>query len=232
MTVPAGGAGDGKFYVQAPTTPPGQGFLEICKSDANGVTGNFRFYVQGHDPTYYTVAAGSCSHPIKVNAGVQLVEEVGRTGYEFASVSASPADRVVNIDPTRHNISVRILAGGIGKEVVITFVNKHANGTVKICQVAGSGVAAGTRFGFTTNGTAGVTYVPASKASGGTCVVLGTFWVGIQLTVTQQIPTGDSVSAIVSRPTDRLIADNLANGTATLHIGSGVTEVRYTDTRP
>ena len=39
VTVPQGGAGDAKCYAQAIT----YGYLEICKSSANGVTGTFSF---------------------------------------------------------------------------------------------------------------------------------------------------------------------------------------------
>lgn len=231
VTVPAGGAGDGRFYTQA-APPPGNGYLEVCKSSANSVSGEFRFYISALHRVI-TVPAGACSHPIKVPAGVVLVEEELSNAYQFASVSANPASRVVNIDPTRHNISVQVVQGGVGQEVVVTFVNQHATGQLKICQVAGSGVARGTEIGFTTSATQGVTYVPAGAGSGGLCEIVGTFWRASNVTITQQIPAGDSVSDIGVRPTPRQVGTaNLAAGKVTVRIGSGTTVVRYTDTRP
>lgn len=100
-------------------------------------------------------------------------------------------------------------------------------GYLKVCKVAGPGVAVGTSFTFTT-GSSKFT-VPAGPAPGGTCAIGPSLPVGTNVTVTEAIPSGDAVSSITAAPPGQLVSENLAAGTVTVTIGSGVTEVTYTD---
>jgi hypothetical protein len=103
-------------------------------------------------------------------------------------------------------------------------------GLLKICKVAGLGIAIGTPFTFSI-GSSTVT-VPAGAPPGGTCVAGPQLTVGSSVTVTEAIPAGDTVSSIVVAPPGSVIGTpNLAGGSVDLTIGSGVTVVTYTDKR-
>jgi hypothetical protein len=99
---------------------------------------------------------------------------------------------------------------------------------LKVCKVAGPGIAVGTPFTFTA-GSSTFT-VPAGPAPGGTCVVGPSFSAGSTVTVAETIPPGDAVSSITVAPPGQLVGTpNLAGGSVNVMIGSGVTEVTFTD---
>jgi hypothetical protein len=110
-----------------------------------------------------------------------------------------------------------------------------AQGTLKVCKAAGPGITAGTPFSFTANGTA--FSVPAGPAPGGTCVVVSPgFPVGTPVHVAETtMPPNVAVSniTVMVDPPSNVGTIDLANGTADFTMGSGVTEVTYTDfTKP
>jgi hypothetical protein len=114
-----------------------------------------------------------------------------------------------------------------GRDLVVTTGD---TGILKICKVAGTGITVGTSFTFTA-GSSTVT-VPAGRAPGGTCMVGPSFPVGTDVTVTETIPAGDTVSSISVAPPSQLIGTpNLAGGSVNVTIASGVTEVTFTDER-
>jgi hypothetical protein len=105
-----------------------------------------------------------------------------------------------------------------------------SGGILKICKVAGTGITVGTSFTFSA-GSSTVT-VPAGPAPGGTCMVGPSFPVGTNITVTETVPAGDTVSNISVAPPGQLVGTpNLAGGSVNVTIGSGVTEVTFTDDR-
>jgi hypothetical protein len=107
-------------------------------------------------------------------------------------------------------------------------------GQLKICKVAGAGIVPGTMFGFTasTANSQATTLVPAGAGPGGTCALGPGFPVGTVVNVGENIPAGDAVTAIVVAPPGRVAtAPNYGQGTVGITIGSGVTEVTYTDER-
>lgn len=224
VTVPAGGTGNGKFYVQAITF----GYIEVCKSSANGVSGTFSFTVAGHT---VSAPAGACSSAIQVPTGTEVVHELPTTGYVMSGGSVSPSERLVSTNVGGGDISATVVNGNVSTETIVTFVNKPVAGTVKICQVAGPGVSTGTNFSFTNSANSQTAAVPAGPSPGGYCTVLnGTFTGGQQVTITQAIPSGDTVSAIAVGPSNRVVGSpNLASGKVTILIGTGITEVTYTD---
>jgi hypothetical protein len=100
--------------------------------------------------------------------------------------------------------------------------------TLKVCKVAGPGVKVGTDVSFTA-GTHHVT-VPAGPAPGGYCdIVPGKFFEGDKVTVTELIPNTMAVTAIASSPPGLIDAKNVKQGYVTDTLGSGVTEVTFTD---
>jgi hypothetical protein len=103
-------------------------------------------------------------------------------------------------------------------------------GILKVCKVAGPGIAVGTAFGFSANGNP--FQVPAGPAPGGTCVVVNpSFPVGTIVNVVETIPPNDAVSniTVAVAPPSNVVSTNLTTGTVVVKIGSGVTEVTYTD---
>lgn len=101
-------------------------------------------------------------------------------------------------------------------------------GLLKVCKVAGPGIAIGTPFIFTTG--AGTVTVPAGPPPGGTCMIGPTFPVGTNVTVDEAVPPGHTVSSITVAPPKQLVgAPNLAAGSVNVTIGSGVTVVTFTD---
>jgi hypothetical protein len=210
------------------------GFLEICKDAAPGSTfpaGTvFDFTVSGV-PETITAAVGACSGPIQVPVGSVTITEAPRAGSTLASVTTLPVGRLVSTNLPGGSAVVTVVAGDLSTQTVARFANQNATGQLKICKVAGSGVSLGTNFVISANG---VPYkVPAGSATqGGDCVVDGTFPVGTQVIVKETIPSGGVISAITAAPTGRLVTSNLATGTATVMIGTGFTEITFTNTTP
>jgi hypothetical protein len=103
-----------------------------------------------------------------------------------------------------------------------------AGGLLKVCKVAGPGIAIGTPFTFTAG--PGKFAVPAGPAPGGTCMIGPTFPIGSNVTVDEDVPPGHTVSSITVAPPKQLVGTpNLAAGSVNVTIGSGVTVVTFTD---
>lgn len=110
----------------------------------------------------------------------------------------------------------------------VTPIGDTARAILKVCKVAGPGVAVGTVFSFTAG--AGTFTVPAGPAPGGYCAVGPAFVEGSVITVTESIPAGYAVTGITVAPAGRMVgAPNLAAGMVSITMGSGVTEVTYVD---
>ena len=113
---------------------------------------------------------------------------------------------------------------------VTDLYDAHPNyGTLKVCKVAGFGVAVGTpiTFNYKTKSGSGTVTVPAGPAPGGYCVVVGTFSPGAYA-ISEVIPEGDTVTSITAVPSGGKA--KLATGTFTGKItAQAVTEVTYTD---
>ena len=99
-------------------------------------------------------------------------------------------------------------------------------GQLKVCKVAGLGVTPGTIFTINVNG---VSYnVPAGN-DGGLCVLAGQFPINTNVTVQEVIPAGYFVARIEVLPNSRAVSKNLAIGKAVVKVGTGVTEVIFTN---
>ncbi len=103
-------------------------------------------------------------------------------------------------------------------------------GTLKVCKVAGPGVAVGTVFTFHIGST--TLTIPAGPPPGGTCkVVPGSFPVGAVVNVDEPIPPGDKVNVKVA-PAGQVVGTfDPASGSVSVKIGNGVTEVTFTNSR-
>ncbi len=157
-----------------------------------------------------------------------------KTTAPFVSTGATfgPHQVTVPFGPPSGNID-----WNPGESIFITLkfgcdvVTLPPTGLLKICKVAGTGITVGTPFTFNAGGSNTLT-VPAGPAPGGTCMIGPSFPVGTNVTVTETIPAGDTVSSIAVAPPSQLVGTpNLAGGSVNVAIGSGVTEVTFTDNR-
>jgi hypothetical protein len=225
--------------------PAYDGYIELCKQTDPDfpVSGTFNFTLT--EPFFSTgpigVPVGSCSPPIRVPSGIVTITEAPQIGVAVEDVTAYSYDQFGNyIDeldswtPPEQTATVTVMPGGVNLETIATFTNYAAPpGTLKICKIAGPGITIGTPFTFTA--TDGTTQhrdtVNAGPPPGGNCVIDGTWPVNDPVTVTETpIPPGVSVSNITVEPPDRGGPPNLSGGYVTVTIGSGFTEVDFTDT--
>jgi hypothetical protein len=165
--------------------------------------------------------------------------------FNEITVTGTGASQVINIDTTSHpdfsaaapSVQCGFYTGNAAPGGTYAQQAGYDNwsctitpvGIFKVCKVAGPGIAVGTPFSFTANGTP--FSVPAGPGPGGTCVIGPGFPAGTTVNVVETIPTGVAVSNIsvaVASP-GSLVSTNNATGTASVIIGSGVTEVTYTD---
>ncbi len=201
------------------------GYIEICKHAAGpGVKGIFTFTVGSHT---VRVPVGACSPRIRVPSGQATITELRQAPDHLASCRTEPSSRLISCNRTAQTATVAVKAGSSAQQTVVIFTNRVPTGVVKVCKVAGAGVRVGTRIHFTANGHA-VT-VPAGPAPGGYCVLAGRFPLGTQVTVTEQIPAAEHVSAITASPATRLTSADLTTGTAVIDLGKGFTDVTFTD---
>ena len=100
-------------------------------------------------------------------------------------------------------------------------------GTLKVCKVAGFEIPVGTLFTFTAGSV--TVMVPAGPAPGGYCNIVGSYPVGTDVTLKETIPAGDQVEGISVLPAAQLVSSDLTTGKVKVDVGTGVTEVTYTD---
>jgi hypothetical protein len=110
-------------------------------------------------------------------------------------------------------------------------INTPPAGFLKICIVAGPGVTTGNPFSFTAVWVTGSSKV---RVLAGSCAFGPSLPVGTAVTLTEvTIPAGNSVSSIAVVPPAQILGTaNTGTGTVSVTIGSGVTEVTYTDQAP
>ena len=152
--------------------------------------------------------------PTPFSSSNQAYFELGTTNYlDFLVQDSTPSET------------------GLDFSVALTYTPCPA--TLKICKVAGFGVRVGRSVTFNiapapSSGDSRVS-VPAGPAPGGNCVVAGTYPQGTEVTVTESIPTGESVSGIEVEPPAAVDSTSSGTGTAKVSVGTGATEVTYTD---
>jgi hypothetical protein len=178
-------------------------------------------------------AASSC--PTAITAAQALFTSLlnipGCMSYGCkAGETAQPQTPTCVPDPYVHPNGSPAIRWQIGVKWTCVATTGTGDGVLKVCKVAGPGVAVGTSFSFTVGGNTFT--VPAGPTPGGTCVVGPSFPVGSNVTVAETIPAGDTVASITVAPPGQLVGTpNLAGGSVNITIGSGVTEVTYTDKR-
>ena len=228
VTVNAGGQTIATFLDTFIPVLPGTGFLQICKVAGAGVAVGtpFTFSVAGTPVTVLAGPApgGSCSAPMVMPVGATLIAESPSPGTVLSSVTTLPAGLLLSSNLSAGTATVTVNAGG---QTIATFLNTVVSdlplGTLEICKLSGAGVAPGMSFSFNAGGT------PITVAAG-SCVSAATFPVGASIVVAEIPSTGTIVSAIGVLPADRQGVVNLSAGTVTVTIGTGLTEVDFTNT--
>ncbi len=224
--------------------PAFNGYIELCKQTDPDypVSGTFSFTLTApfFSSLPIAVPVGSCSPPIQVPSGLITINEAPQIGVGVENVSAYSDGPFGQIDELyswtfpNQTATVMVQPGGVSLETVATFTNYAAPpGSLKICKIAGSPSLVGMPFTFTASD--GTTIhrdtVNAGPPPGGNCVVDGTWPVNDPVTVTEtSIPSGVSVSSITVEPPDRGGPPDLQHGKIVATIGSGFTEVDFTDT--
>ncbi|MEO8050287.1 MAG: ice-binding family protein [Acidobacteriota bacterium] len=207
---------------------PRTGFVQICKVAGAGITVGtpFAFSVAGTPVTVLAgpAPAGSCSTPLVMPVGATFIAETASQGTVLSSVTTLPSGLLVSSNPAAGTATVTVNDGG---QTIVTFLNTIVSGTplglLEICKFSGAGVAPGASFSFNVGGT--TVNVPA-----GSCVSAATLPVGTSIMVAETPSMGTTVSAINVIPSDRQGAINLSGGTVAVTIGTGVTEVDFTNT--
>jgi len=200
------------------------GLLRICKIAGTGVPvgGMFTFVVAGGAGLTVPAgtAPGTCSQALvfPIGTAVPITENVS-SGTVLSAISVVPAGAGSNINVSGRSVTATIGAG----ETDVYFTNTAGGvGLLKVCKVAGTGVAPLTMFGFVMNG-AGFT-VPA-----GYCVSRGTFPVGTPVTITENLSSTTAVSAISVVPASAAGTVNVSSRSATVTVAVGTTEVTFTN---
>jgi hypothetical protein len=211
----------------ATAAPPPVGYVKICKVAATtAVTGSFQFTVTGvKDPV--AVPVGKCSKPIATTLRRVTVTEVARAGFVVGRIAARPDGRLVSKDLAARKAVVKVPAGGVTSGTKVIFTNKVTpppTGTLKVCKVAGPGVAIGAEFKFTVGAV-------ATTAKAGACSAPVTLPVG-NVTVKETATAGLAVSAIAVTGTGALVSSDKATGTAVVKVAVGASTVTYTNVKP
>jgi hypothetical protein len=210
------------------------GYLEICKEKPAGdpLTGTFTFRVSGVNNDI-VVPVGQCSPAIQVQAGSAVVTELPRAGTELVDIIVQPSGRLIGVpDIPNRRVTVTIAPGDISTQTVVRFVNRTipGRGQLKICKIATGDIAVRTPFRFEVTSPQGrQTYT----VEAGFCILDGIFDVGTVVTVQEiDVPPNVSTTAIRVDPSDRIVGTpNLANRTIMVRIGTGFTEVTFTNHR-
>ncbi len=180
VTVPMGGVAS-QVTVQFTNQFAIVGFIEICKQALDGdVSGFFDFTIDGvpqqtslpaQPLQVFMTPAGSCTGLIAVTLpstgegtpreGIVTVRELAEVGFFFVGATTNPATRlrsvtIVNNTTTAGIVTAQVFEGTGSNQTIINFFDASNPARVKVCKVAGPGIAEGTLFNFTVSGTAPV----------------------------------------------------------------------------
>jgi hypothetical protein len=201
---------------------PAPGVLQICKIAGAGVApgGKFTFVVAGASIT--VLAGGPCvTAPTSFPVGTSVtIAEAPSAGTILQAVGVIPEDRQQGAaDLDGRTVTVTIGAG----VTTVNFTNIAGGfGLLKVCKVAGTGIARGADFSFEAAGASFT--VPA-----GFCVNRGMLAAGTVVTIAEVLSSATVASAIGVLPEDRQVSVDVPGQAITVTIGTGITEVLFTN---
>ena len=219
-----GHADDYRVSTNTPCPPPATpGNVQICKVAAIGVAvgANFTFTVAPENAASHTVTVaagaapnGTCASAGDFHIGTMLtIAESPQTGIKTTGIVVSPAGAQQGTSDLTAGRATVIVGTGT---TTLTYTNQGPTGTLVICKVAGTGIAAGTNFAFAVGGQ--TQSVAAGAAPNGTCGTALTLGAGAA-TVTETLPAGTVAQSIAGTPAPTNI--NLAGGSASILITAG-----------
>jgi hypothetical protein len=233
-----------------------EGYVEVCKSSstknpvpANGI---YNFTVSGSafssSSNPLMVPVGECSGPIPVAPHTATITELPVPGVGVSAItafgySAPPRSQKENLlesyDLQTRTATVLVVpsatAGDTSTETIATFTNYEAPpGQLKVCKIAGAGVAANTPFTFTVNAGTPFTVEAGPLDQGGYCAVVpGKFQVGTSETVTETVPAGYAAPAVtVNGASTPSAGCQPTPGCVAAEMGPGINEVSFTNSVP
>jgi hypothetical protein len=218
VTVAAGDLGSQTIVTfKNKATPPPKGHVKVCKQAGPGVDDGqeFRFTVGA---TAVTAQAGACSSAVQLDAGEVTVTETATAGIDVTAITSAPANTLVTSDLAARTARVKVISE---KVTEVTYTNAKKTGHVKVCKIAGKGVAAGTSFTFTVGST-------TTTALAGYCSHPMELPVG-DVTIVETAAADYEVSAIAVVGAGTLQSKDLAAGKAVVTVAPGTTEVQYTN---
>jgi hypothetical protein len=212
------------------------GVLEICKDSSNGMAGRtFSFTITPTAGSAFSrdVKAGFCSGPITIGTTNATVTEASTVpATDVAKIDVRPSARKLSENLPGRSVTVATGAS-TSSETLIRFFNQPAGGTagtLKVCKLTQTPAFLGHDYSFSVNG-GPIVSAPANDAfddpANWTCRILGTFQVGSNVTVQEQIPPGQEIQFIDTDPGSNLVDFNTDTGTAIVHVDSGTTLVLY-----
>jgi hypothetical protein len=225
------------------------GTIEVCKQAAagSGLSGNFSFALENlaavaagvsANPTWartsVSVPVGGCSNPITILAGTVRVTETDAGPGGVFSITTPNGASLSNINLVGASVDVAVNAGTTSSNApIVTFTNNSA--LLKVCKIAGQGVALGTSYAFSATAAGGqasnFSVTAGTAATGGNCVTVATFRPNTTVTISEGIVPGTWVSSIAVDPSGRLVPGSLSLGARTVSVvvGAGTTIVTYTN---
>jgi hypothetical protein len=117
-------------------------------------------------PTPATPTPTPTATPTPLPPTTVVIRELPRPGFIFTGATSVPGDRLINVDVPNRAVTIRVVEGGAANETIVNFINRAAPGLVKVCKIAGPGVAIGTQFVFQVEGTSGATAANAAAPGG------------------------------------------------------------------
>lgn len=218
-------------YTNGPVAPP-VGTLLICKAAGAGeLPFPFTTSSGGATQSFSLLSGGSCrntSYPVGTTV---VVDENPPTAFQVNNIAVSPTSAIVTGTLNLGTGTVTVTVGTGTTTVTYTNGPVTPQGLLKVCKVAGPGVAVGTPFNFTAGSTS--FQVNALAPPGGECTQVGTFPIGSSVLVDEVVPTGTQVESIVVDPASAMVGGSLdlAAGSVVVTIGAGTTEVIFTNKR-
>jgi len=234
------------------------GIIEICKEGLDSGVNQFFFFSiaevvdSNGTPITFQAPTGQCTGPITVSVpaipggiltpgqprtGVVNVTESFFQGQIFSGAitadgTVPPTNRLLGVNLQTRTVRAVLVEGGVSSQTTIFFFNRTL-GQLKVCKVAGPGIAPFTPFTFAVSGTgptfapgvngndpgtatATVVTVPAGTVTTPICIdVPLTFLVGTQITVTELTSAVSSGPGSVETRVSRITANSTIQLTAT-----------------
>src|ERR1039457_6156743 len=238
--------------LQGSFTPP-DGYVEVCKSSSTTnpvpASGIYGFTVTGSAFSSSTnplmVPVGECSGPIPITTPTATITELPVPGVGVSAITAVgytpppnslPENLMESYDLQTRNARVLLVPpttpGDTSTETLVTFTNYEAPpGQLKVCKIAGAGVAVDTPFTFTVNAGTGFPVEAGPLDQGGYCAVVpGRFQVGTSETVTETVPAGYAAPAItVNGASTPSAGCQPRPDCVAAEMGPGINEVSFTN---